>query len=792
MPNIVIPGPVRVTFEKVNQALSQADADIDINGEKITNSAAATARGDLVNYELARRYCKDPVRLCGTFITTDPPTGPHTMDGEAVVTGDRVLIDHSTTAVVKGIWVVNTAGPWTRPIDWQAGDHAEGTGFYITSGNSRAGQRWHCSNVGPNDVIGTDELFFAIDTVGGISPAPVSGGGVQGTAYGDAVANTALECISGYLMMCSNGTQIAAFRDDSSQMCLYPGRTESALGFATPDDFYYLAWKRANFHQLNLISTVVAYSATPTFNINDNYVGSVREITLTGNITSYTVTAPDPLYGAAHALFQRLVFKQDGTGGRTIGEPPANVVLKRPLVLSTMPDAVDFLDLVWDRFDEVWREAGRQIQDELLASDKWKAPVRARIQANQAGPYTGLFVVDGSVSLIEGDRVYVTEIYPDLEPRSGIWIAHSGDWTRALDWPVGADVGGSIFLVQEGDVYGQKIMKEGSAAGPVIVDTDTPDVQVAVIAGFVDLSGYTVYADSAGSGIASAGPFVIVRHTGTDSIYFRRGIGEYLTVYPASDYSRIGNANLPFGRALFREYGTPQYDYPNIGTPAIDAVANTGANDGEQRGYKIVAMDKSGYQFDLTASQQGGFSPASPEVQSAADGPTTLDGSNYVTITWTDIPDACWYDIYLTSSTVGGEVLGKVARRIQAVQTFNHTGEVGDGSTPPTNRSPKIVSWQGACQVIELDADIDLSFVDGGGGIPTATDPQPLQGQEMEVVFVQTSGGGWTVNIDNTNVKMADGFAVDGTDGKMTRVRLRWDETLGFWIQNAPAVVITL
>lgn len=60
----------------------------------------------------------------------------------------------------------------------------------------------------------------------------------------------------------------------------------------------------------------VAFSATPAFDVSR---GNVQEITLTGNITSFTIT------NAVAGQVVKFIWIQDATGGRTVAGAPANV-----------------------------------------------------------------------------------------------------------------------------------------------------------------------------------------------------------------------------------------------------------------------------------------------------------------------------------------------------------------------------------------------------------------------------------------------------------------------------------
>lgn len=74
-------------------------------------------------------------------------SGEQTVDGVALVTGDRMLATGQTTGSENGIWVVDT-GAWTRPPDWDgANDVIYGTIIFITGGTSNIGY-WQVSTTG--------------------------------------------------------------------------------------------------------------------------------------------------------------------------------------------------------------------------------------------------------------------------------------------------------------------------------------------------------------------------------------------------------------------------------------------------------------------------------------------------------------------------------------------------------------------------------------------------------------------------------------------------------------------
>lgn len=80
-----------------------------------------------------------PVLLVSAFsdeITTSPPSGPATIDGTVVNTGDRIWLN-AQTPDDNGIWLANTSGLWTRPSDWASGSVIpNGTLFSVSSNGS--------------------------------------------------------------------------------------------------------------------------------------------------------------------------------------------------------------------------------------------------------------------------------------------------------------------------------------------------------------------------------------------------------------------------------------------------------------------------------------------------------------------------------------------------------------------------------------------------------------------------------------------------------------------------------
>lgn len=78
------------------------------------------------------------VRLASEAGVNKAITGAVTVDGSAVVTGDRVLLKSQTTASQNGIWVANTAGAWTRPADFNGAGEADRAAVAVFAGSTNA------------------------------------------------------------------------------------------------------------------------------------------------------------------------------------------------------------------------------------------------------------------------------------------------------------------------------------------------------------------------------------------------------------------------------------------------------------------------------------------------------------------------------------------------------------------------------------------------------------------------------------------------------------------------------
>ncbi len=138
-------------------------ASVSLNSQKITNLATPTADTDAATkaYVDASRSgldVKASVRAATTANIT--LSGTQTIDGVAVIAGDRVLVKDQSTASVNGIYVV-AASTWSRSTDADTdAEVTSGMFTFVEEGTVNADSGWVLSTNNPI-VVGSTSLTFA-------------------------------------------------------------------------------------------------------------------------------------------------------------------------------------------------------------------------------------------------------------------------------------------------------------------------------------------------------------------------------------------------------------------------------------------------------------------------------------------------------------------------------------------------------------------------------------------------------------------------------------------------------
>lgn len=160
---------------------------LDLTGQKITNLADGTAASDAVTKAqldaIARGLdWKNSVRAATTANIT--LSAPQTIDGVAVIAGDRVLVKDQTTASTNGIYVV-AAGAWSRATDFD--DSTEVTAaasIPVESGTVNGDAVFILTNDGAITVGTTALAFTRLGGSGATYTADANGGlELSGSAF---------------------------------------------------------------------------------------------------------------------------------------------------------------------------------------------------------------------------------------------------------------------------------------------------------------------------------------------------------------------------------------------------------------------------------------------------------------------------------------------------------------------------------------------------------------------------------------------------------------------------------
>ena len=142
-------------------------AAVSMGSKKITDLAAPTLGSDAVTKDYADALragisVKDPVKVATT--ANIALSGTQTIDGVAVVAGNRVLVKNQTAGAENGIYIV-ASGAWTRAADsdnMPGSEIVAGTAVWVNEGTTNADSRWVLTT---NDTItlGTTALTFTKD-----------------------------------------------------------------------------------------------------------------------------------------------------------------------------------------------------------------------------------------------------------------------------------------------------------------------------------------------------------------------------------------------------------------------------------------------------------------------------------------------------------------------------------------------------------------------------------------------------------------------------------------------------
>ena len=136
-------------------------ADQSFGGNKVTNVGTPTSNTDAATKAYVDSVAqglsvKTAVRVATTANIT--LSGTQTIDGVALVAGDRVLVKNQSTTTENGVYDVS-AGSWSRSSDSDTGAELVNAFYFVTLGTTLQATGWTQSTPGPI-TIGTTAIVF--------------------------------------------------------------------------------------------------------------------------------------------------------------------------------------------------------------------------------------------------------------------------------------------------------------------------------------------------------------------------------------------------------------------------------------------------------------------------------------------------------------------------------------------------------------------------------------------------------------------------------------------------------
>lgn len=221
-------------------------------------------------------------------------SGTQTIDGIAVVAGNRVLVKNQTTQTQNGIYVV-ASGAWTRATDADSSIEI-GSATVLLRKGTQSNTQWTCTN-STDPVIGSDNITFGA----------ISGAGTYTNGTGISLSSNVFSLDATYVKGLFSATS-PIFYDSSTGIISSQAASGSQNGYLTSGD-----WTTFNSKQATLSGTGFVKSASGVISYDTSvYLTANQTITLTSEVTgsgtsSFATTinkAIVPAWTATHTFQQ--------------------------------------------------------------------------------------------------------------------------------------------------------------------------------------------------------------------------------------------------------------------------------------------------------------------------------------------------------------------------------------------------------------------------------------------------------------------------------------------------------
>ena len=275
---------------------------------------------------------------------TATANGTLSVDGQNPSVSDRILVYQESNAAHNGVYTVTNTGSastqWVLTRATDADSYApsdpdslgQGDAFFVTSGDTGAGETYVCNTEG-TIVFGTTDITFVQ-----ISSAQIYSVGTGLTLTGTQFSLT---------------TPVALANGGTGSTTASGARTNLGLGTIATQAANNVAITGGTISGINTFSNskieryredVTASTISSTSHTLDLATANIFELTMNSSITSLTISNP-PSSGEAYSF--TVIVKQDGTGSRTISWP-ASVKFPNASTptLTTTPNKVDILNFI--------------------------------------------------------------------------------------------------------------------------------------------------------------------------------------------------------------------------------------------------------------------------------------------------------------------------------------------------------------------------------------------------------------------------------------------------------------